>query len=1552
MADGKITIDTRLNNAGFKAGSRELLTAIKSLERTAAATGKSMQSSAAGYGSAMRTSIRATREFNAELKQLERETAQMRKNLEYRGTATGAKQFMEITDKIRKYEKALQAAQERSQAMSDKMGEKALNSKAFWESEKEIERLQHRLENLHKQRDALGVSDSDVLDFSNQSRTLAEMEDRLRELRGVSEDAGNGFQILMRNASGAAGSIVRIVGHGVLSFLGKLATGAKNAAIQLAKLASRAARTGLRNIGQLAGGATKKLLGLGKASRNNSLGFQLNLKTLLRYGLGIRSTFVLFNRLRRAIKEGFTTLSQYDPRVKASLASLKGALGGLKGSLSAAFAPILTAVAPALTTLINMLTQAINALGMFFAVLTGQGYYTAAKGLDAVSSAAQGASGSAKDLKRQLAGFDELNILTANSGGGGGGGAGYSFEKTPIGGAIAEFAEQIKALIEAEDWDGLGHLLADKINGAIDLARKFISWDNLGTKIKKVVDGITGTFNGLVDGINWKNIGDTFATGLNTILYTVDRFFMGINWANIGKAIGDALNGAISGIDWAMLGRVVRERAGSLITILKNALTTIEWGNAGTNLAKALNSFFSDPTIWRDAGDAVNAALKGILNFTEKFNITFDPAQAARDINEFLGRIKWAEIADQFWTNAKLAFGNLNTFLEELFGGGGKKVEVIKPGDTHALEKAMLAADKAAGSMSKGSDSMASTLSRLSITILNAIKKAFNDIPWDEWGQKIHDFLVDIDWSGVADALWDAIVAAATGVGKLIISALFGSDSGLFKLLFPDGGEPTGSKTGTKSTGKTTDGSGFGKLLGLGAGVTVGKTALKSLGKILGIGGSAGASATGAGSLAGVSKFLGVLGVTGFAGYSFGNKVGEDLFGEGGKFRKDLEAITDMLGQRIQKYAETLDPDDKQGLISLMADTVAKEVDEVIGSGKTYDSPNALAALILGGTDLLEKEEQRYQQTTKQGQKTLQQQPGAMSGGHKVTTEELLATGVLLKDKGYSFEEIQKALNLNTEQLKELEHQTRGVGLFGKLGDWLTGTNRDQTGTTDYLRAKWAAEGGDLKGWSDVFGDTVDEVVKIIKDPGNRTWFTLNGGDYEGWEEALNGNTKALNKNTKVEVKATRQPEIYTQRTLFHSKHEKLMYETGAGAAGTTISKMEGQTVDIGLNFQPLGVGGASYINKPLAWLQKMFAPGTDEKTRIELVKKVANQTPATLFETGKVLGVFASLFKKDSKENSGWLFGTAFSTFASLFKKNNGENSGSLFGTLISVLATLGKKNSKDSSGGLFGTLIGVLATLGKKNSKDSPATLYGTALGVLSTLTKKPGSKDSDDLYKKNIEVTATIKKAKNNTISWTVSQSKAAGNKIVMMAQAMGGIITSAGRSLRFANGGYLTGGGRAGWWDSVSKYAAGSSRAHGTLFVAGEAGPEIVGHVGGRTEVLNRSQLAQTMYSAVTAGMVAALRGVTFTIPNMATGSIMPYEVYAQVAKSMNDLQSTMDANNEDLIQTIISVAGQIVTAIQRGNRSQPTGGNGITAQDVIDEINRQTLMFGASPLKGV
>ncbi len=66
---------------------------------------------------------------------------------------------------------------------------------------------------------------------------------------------------------------------------------------------------------------------------------------------------------------------------------------------------------------------------------------------------------------------------------------------------------------------------------------------------------------------------------------------------------------------------------------------------------------------------------------------------------------------------------------------------------------------------------------------------------------------------------------------------------------------------------------------------------------------------------------------------------------------------------------------------------------------------------------------------------------------------------------------------------------------------------------------------------------------------------------------------------------------------------------------------------------------------------------------------------------------------------------------------------------------------------------------------------------------------------------------------------------------------------------ANGGVYSNGS----WKNIPQYANGGSPSHGTMFVAGEAGAEIVGHINGKTEVLNRSQIASAIYSAVYSAM---------------------------------------------------------------------------------------------------
>ena len=86
--------------------------------------------------------------------------------------------------------------------------------------------------------------------------------------------------------------------------------------------------------------------------------------------------------------------------------------------------------------------------------------------------------------------------------------------------------------------------------------------------------------------------------------------------------------------------------------------------------------------------------------------------------------------------------------------------------------------------------------------------------------------------------------------------------------------------------------------------------------------------------------------------------------------------------------------------------------------------------------------------------------------------------------------------------------------------------------------------------------------------------------------------------------------------------------------------------------------------------------------------------------------------------------------------------------------------------------------------------------------------------------------------------------------------------------------------------------------------------------------------------------------------MASGTVLPYDVAAQIARAGMDIQNTLDANNEDLIQTIISVIGAQTSAIVsalRTNHQQGATGQGLTAQQVIDDINRRAQMFGSSPI---
>lgn len=189
----------------------------------------------------------------------------------------------------------------------------------------------------------------------------------------------------------------------------------------------------------------------------------------------------IIRSITSAVSEGITNIYQYSRIMGTSFAPAmdraKSALTTFKNSIGAALAPLIESMIPVLQQVCAWLVKFNNLLGAVFASIAGKSTYSAAVDTtvqwgEALSSAA----GSAKELKRQLLGFDELNVLSDNASGGGGGGGKTTpdyasmFEERAVPNALAEWIDSLKLVFNdvVLDWHDLNQeQIAEKILSGI-----------------------------------------------------------------------------------------------------------------------------------------------------------------------------------------------------------------------------------------------------------------------------------------------------------------------------------------------------------------------------------------------------------------------------------------------------------------------------------------------------------------------------------------------------------------------------------------------------------------------------------------------------------------------------------------------------------------------------------------------------------------------------------------------------------------------------------------------------------------------------------------------------------------------------------------------------------------------------------------------------------------------------------------------------------------------------------------------------------------------------
>lgn len=297
----------------------------------------------------------------------------------------------------------------------------------------------------------------------------------------------------------------------------------------------------------------------------------------------IRSTI---KNITAGFQEGMKNLYNYSTMIDGQFARSMNNLATsslyLKNSLAAMASPIYEALAPAISFLVDKIVYLFNLVNQLFSRLGGKSTYTAAKKFetswgDAADKAVGSAKSAAKELKRTILGFDELNVLnspdTSGSGSGSGSGTGLDassmFEEVEIDSSVSEFADKIKEAVAKQDWKGLGTTIGSKINEAVDA----IDWAGIGTK-----------FGGYVDGI------------IKSSYYTLKE----INFTNIGSKIATFLSNAIKNVDWEYLGRYLVARVTSVLDVLYGFFNTFDFKELGTGLSDGIKGIFAEASEWLD----------------------------------------------------------------------------------------------------------------------------------------------------------------------------------------------------------------------------------------------------------------------------------------------------------------------------------------------------------------------------------------------------------------------------------------------------------------------------------------------------------------------------------------------------------------------------------------------------------------------------------------------------------------------------------------------------------------------------------------------------------------------------------------------------------------------------------------------------------------------------------------------------------------------------------------------------------------------------------------
>lgn len=610
--DGQVVINTAISDAGLKEGGKDIEEAVKKMVKAVDGLSRSARIAMEKQGAAIVKANRAYRDQEAEVARLRAELDKLS------NTQIQSQEYQNIGKQIETAEVKLNKLKDAQDKFISVGG--SVSSPTFKRRQIEIEELRNTIKYAKAEQDQLLASGGayQPVDTSEMAAKLQAAENKLGDMRGSLNMAFDSMSSKMdetgKKGEEAAGKIA-----GAFKTSGTVMVGA------------------VRKTSSAFSDLEKRAIQAFSKMRKES---GRNIKQLLKYTLGIRSLFVLFNRLRNYGSAAFKVLAADAEDVNSDLSKIKSNFSQFKNSIATGFQPIIHAITPFITSVINMFTQASTAVGTFFAALTGQKYIYKAKELnESFAESTEDAAKAQEKLNKSLAAYDKLDVISKQEDNASAAEqVADAFEKVPIDGSgIANIADMIKEAWKNADFSGLSEIIGVKLRNSLNS----IPWDDIQNKANKTAGSISTMINGFVevDGLG-TSIGSNFAKLLNTMQQSLNTFLKETHWDSVGSFIADNIMGFATTFDGKLLGSNIAEKFNATAELISGFNSKMDWTKAGEFTSNIVNGFFGNVKP-KELGKSISDLVVGLIDGINEFLTKTKWDKAGTAIGQFITSIDW-----------------------------------------------------------------------------------------------------------------------------------------------------------------------------------------------------------------------------------------------------------------------------------------------------------------------------------------------------------------------------------------------------------------------------------------------------------------------------------------------------------------------------------------------------------------------------------------------------------------------------------------------------------------------------------------------------------------------------------------------------------------------------------------------------------------------------------------------------------------------------------------------------------------------------------------------